>query len=328
MTTISLDTVITDDPAFIVRERRLDESTVAAYAEEPERLPAVEVWPDPESGFIFLLDGQHRVAAARRRGLPEIPVVFFEGSRVEAEARARVANLWHGLPLTATERRRVRLEVIERLHEYSNNWIAEDFLRCSSNTVAQLRVSLEEAGRIPRLERFQRKGGGTVARQRASANVNDDAAEKVVDDGLFGTERNIRPPKDLLAPDPVPDNNDGGYNVADDGDDDDEPGMGRAGRNGSGSGSSGSSRGGAMFQQDAPALPPQPRQVTLRAAQIGEPLAIEVIVYVNGKSHSTPVTLMVAEGPISGVPETGPDHQQALIISADVARKMGLLIGI
>ncbi len=319
MTTILLNTIITNDPTFIIREQRLDEATVSAYAEEPERLPAVEVWPDPDSGHIFLLDGQHRVAVAQRRGLTDIPVTFFEGSRVEAEARARVANLWHGLPLTAAERRRVRLEVIERLYEYSNNWIAEDFLRCSSNTVARLRLNLEEAGRIPKLDRFQRKGGGTVARQRDTHN--DDAAEKVADDGLFGTERNIRPPKDLLEPEPEPDNNDGGYNVAADGDDDnDDTGTAgtRSGRNGNGN---------TMFQQTAPTLPRQPQQVTLRAAQIGEPLAIEVVVYVNGKSHSTPVTLLVADGPISGVPETGPDHRQALIISADVARKMGLLVG-
>lgn len=317
MTTISIDTIITEDPNFIIRQQRLDEATVAAYAEEPERLPAVEVWPDPESGYIFLLDGQHRVAAARRRGLAEIPVTFFEGSRTEAEARARVANLWHGLPLTAAERRKARLEVIERLHEYSNNWIAEDFLRCSSNTVAQLRLNLEEAGRIPRLERFLRKGGGTVARQHKDAN--SDAEEAVADDGLFGTERNIRPPKDLLAPEPEPNNNDGGYNVAADGDDDEEDNSLNPGRNG------GSDR--AVFQQSIATLPRQPRQVTLRAAQVGEPLAVEVVLYVNGQSHSTPVTLLIADGAISGVPETGPDHHQALIITAEVARRMGLLVG-
>jgi len=317
MTIISIDTIITEDPHFIIRQQRLDEATVAAYAEEPERLPAVEVWPDPDSGYIFLLDGQHRVAAAQRRGLAEIPVFFFEGNRVEAEARARVANLWHGLPLTAAERRQARLEVIERLYEYSNNWIAEDFLRCSGHTVAQLRLNLEEAGRIPRLERFKRKGGGTVARQRK--NENSDAEETVADDGLFGAERNIRPPQDLLAPEPEPDNNDGGYNVAADGDDDEEEGGRASGRNG------GSDR--ATFQQAAPTLPRQPRPVTLRAAQVGEAMAVEVILYIDGQSHSTPVTLLVADGPISGVPETGPNHRQALIITADVARQMGLLVG-
>ncbi len=321
MTTIALNAIITDDPAFIVRDQRLDETTVAVYAEEPERLPAVEVWRDPAGDRIFLLDGQHRVAAARRRNLTEIPVNYFEGNRAEAEARSRAANLWHGLPLTATERRRVRLEVIERLYEYSNNWIAEDFLRCSPATVANLRLSLEEAGRIPKLDRFQRKGGGTIARQRD--NHNDDAEEKVPDDGLFGTERNIRPPADLLAPEPKPNNNDGGYDVGADGNDDDddtEAGSGRPQPGGNG--------GGAMFQQAAPALPPQPRQVTLRAAQIGEPLALEVVLYINGEAHSTPVTLLVADGPIAGLPATGPDHQQALIISATAARRMGLLVGI
>jgi hypothetical protein len=315
MTTILLDYLITDDSAFIVRDQRLDESTVTAYAEEPERLPPVEVWREPDTGQVYLLDGQHRVEAARRRRLAEIPITTFEGSRPEAEARARVANLWHGLPLTGSERRRVRMEVIERLYEYSNNWIAEDFLRCSSNTVAALRSNLEEAGRIPRLERFQRKGGGTTPRTRE--HINDDAEDKVADDGLFGAERNIRPPADLLAPDPIPNNNDGGYDAGADNDDDDEPSGGEPARPNDGGG-----RGTALFQQTAPALP---RQITLKLAQIGEPLAVEVVLYVNGEAHSVPVTLLVADGPISGLPETGPDHQRAFIIGAETARKMGLL---
>ena len=321
MTTILLDYLITDDPTFIVRDKRLDEATVTAYTEEPERLPPVEVWREPDTGQIYLLDGQHRVEAARRRRLTEIPITTFEGSRPEAEARARVANLWHGLPLTGAERRRVRMEVIERLYEYSNNWIAEDFLRCSSNTVAALRSNLEEAGRIPRLERFQRKGGGTTPRVRE--NVNDDAEDKVLDDGLFGTERNIRPPADLLDKEIIPNNNDGGYNAgADDDDDDDNDGGGKfGGKRLEADDDGGSRQQTAMFEHAAPALP---RQVTLRLAQLGEPLAAEVVMYINGQAHSIPVTLLVADGMIAGLPETGPDHHRALVIGAGMARKMGL----
>ncbi|MCG3212608.1 MAG: hypothetical protein FOGNACKC_06278 [Anaerolineae bacterium] len=318
MNTLEINSIITDDPAFIVRDERLDETTIAAYAEEPERLPAVEVWADPASGYIFLLDGQHRLAAHQRRGLAEIPVTFFEGSRAEAEARARVANLLHGLQLTGAERRRARLEVIERLYEYSNNWIAEDFLRCSSSTVAALRAGLEEAGRIPRLTRLKRKDGGTTPR---TYDTNADADDKAPDDGLFGSERDIKPPVDLLEPEPAPDNNDGGYNVAEDGDGEDDEGGGLP------SDRHAKVDSGAGFSPSESTPRQRVSQTTLKLAQLGEALALEVTLYVDGAAQSVPVTLLIADGPVAGAPETTPEHRNVLVIEAGTARSLGLLFG-
>lgn len=335
-TTVEISVITTDDPAFVVRDERLNEATVTEYAEEPERLPAIEVWHDPDSDQVYLLDGQHRLAAHQRRGLAEIAALYFEGSRAEAEARARVANLWHGLHLTGAERRRARLEVVERLHEYSNHWIAEDFLRCSSNTVAALRVNLEEAGRIPKLTRLKKRDGGTTPR---TYDANTDAEEKTVDDGLFGSERSIKSSTDLMEPDNNNNNNNGGYNVAEDGDDDedDEAGGGlfadHRAKTDSGAGfsphstdpstSSGSVSGQAS--EGTARKGGKASQTTLKLAHLGEALALEAVLYIDGEAQSVPVTLLIADGAVAGLPETAPGHDNALIISADIARAMGLL---
>lgn len=314
MEIIEISTIITADPDFIVRDQLLNKTTVTEYAEEPERLPAIELWRDPDTEQLYLLDGQHRIAAHQQRNLPEIAATFFAGTRQEAEARARVANLWHGLSLTGKERRRVRMEVVERLHPYSNNWIAEDFLRCSPNTVAALRVGLEEAGRIPKLDRLKRKGGGTIPRTNAGKDEDDKP-----DDGLFGSERNIKPPADLMEPEPEPDNNDGGYNVGRDHDEHESTAPGlpsdRLER-----------RGGGDFSPPE-GSPKGAQQATLKLAQIGPALAVEVIMHIDDKPHSVPVTLLIADGAVAGIPETAPGHANVLVIGADVARGMGLLIG-
>jgi len=325
MQTIAIDSIITDDPAFIVRDEVLNEATVTTYAEEPDRLPAIEVWRDPDTGQVYLLDGQHRLAAHRQRAMADIPVIYFEGSRVEAEARARVANLQHGLALSGPERRRARLEVVERLYEYSNHWIAEDFLRCSSNTVAALRSSLEEAGRIPKLDRMKRKGGGSTPR---SYDENGDAEDESPDDGLFGNERNIKPPADLLEPEEKPNNNDGGYNAGGDDEEDDDSGglpSDRPAKTDAGAGFSPHSTGSGQASDGTVRKGGKAGQTTLKLAQVGEPLAVEVVLYVDGDAHSIPVTLLMAEGAIAGAPETTPEHPHVLAISADLGRAMGLL---
>lgn len=314
MDTLLLTDILCDEQAFIIRRirnsegRPVDDDTVALYAEEPERLPPVEVWRDPESDQVYLLDGQHRYEAHRRRALEGIWVVYFEGTRLEAEARARVANFKHGLRLGAAEQRQARLEVIERLYEYSNNWLAEDFLGCSPNTVAALRASLEEAGRIPRLGRFKRKNGGTIPR-----NYEDGEVE--ADDMPDATA--IQPPPGMIEAGPEPDGSGGGYRAEEDGGGEElniapPPGAAEPAP---------SPWEGEEFSRRAG----RPRQTTLKLAQLGEALAAEVVLYLDGQPYSIPATLLIADGAISGVPETAPDHQQVLVIGRQIAEEMGLL---
>lgn len=304
MPTIEIERIITDDPAFLVRDQLLDEATVAAYAEEPERLPPVELWSEPDTNAIYPLDGQHRLAAHRQRDLAQIAVTYFEGDRAEAEARARTANLRHGLRLSAAEQRRARLEVIERLYERSNNWIAED-LHCSPNTVAALRAKLEEAGRIPRLDRLKRKGGGDTPRHY----------ETEAEEETGPAASNVQPPSDLMEPEPEPDNQDGGYDV------EDSEGAAKP----TGGGEPASSRpepaGDDFSPSDHTAV-----NTTLKLAQLGQPLAMEATLYVDDQAHSIPVTLLAANGPIAGAPQTAPDHTNILVIGADTARRLGLIL--
>jgi hypothetical protein len=128
MTQLPITQIIIDDPAFYLRD--LDPTTVSRYAEDIERLPPIEVWqadgfgvsaarpssPGSQSnGAVYLVDGRHRLEAHLQCARDEISVVYFEGSRPEAEARARAANLTHALPLTAAQRRQAQVEILERL---------------------------------------------------------------------------------------------------------------------------------------------------------------------------------------------------------------------
>lgn len=87
------------DPTLNVREG-LDEETVARYMECFEELPPVDVF---DGGL--LVDGFHRVEAAKRLGLEEIEAKQHKGDRRAALVFAAIANTDHGKPLTQKERR-------------------------------------------------------------------------------------------------------------------------------------------------------------------------------------------------------------------------------
>ncbi|RME74790.1 MAG: hypothetical protein D6784_09265 [Chloroflexi bacterium] len=308
--------------------RPLDEETVQRYQEVVDRLPPVEGWQDPDSGDLYLVDGRHRCEARRREGYDDVELVLFEGSRVDAEVRAFSANLPHPLPLTKLQRKRAIAEIVRRRYTRSNSWIAEE-AGCSPQTVARIREELEAGGKIPVLDRFERKGGGTVPREynriqtegksdSLLGNTPDFFDEVEAAEKANREKPGVRPPDDLLSPEKPA--RDGGYDISEDGDDEE-------------------------YEAAGPIItglePPDPQalarvreysggtsQHTLKFARLdtgGVP--IEVIIYVDGKPYTVPVTLLLAEGAIYGVPETSlPDYQRsALVLSAEMARQMKLI---
>jgi len=296
---------IIDDPAFQLREP--DAVTVSRYAEDVEQLPPIEVWR--ENGSAYLVDGRHRIEAHKKRELETIQVVYFEGSRAEAEARARSANLTHALPLTAAQRRQARCDILERLYEYNNLWLAQDHMHCSKNTVAALREKLEEAERIPRLDEFLCRDGSTTPRTKEK-NVDEEP-----DDDLFGERRDIQPPEDLLEPEQEPDNNDGDYNV-----EEDEPEIESA--------PSAPKSGGVVDEPssggDYGHAAEKARNAAIKLAQLGDPYAVEVVMYVDDEPHAIPVTMLIAEGPVAGVEEAAPGHINVLVVGREIAEKLML----
>jgi hypothetical protein len=133
------------DPNLNLRDR-LDDFTVERYAEAWERLPPVTVYEI--EGRWLLADGFHRHAAAVRLGKKKIQAEVKPGTFTDALDFVSSVNLFHGLPLTRSERRRA-VDVKLRLHhDWSDRRMAEE-LAVSRELVAKTRRNLIEAGQIP-----------------------------------------------------------------------------------------------------------------------------------------------------------------------------------
>lgn len=141
---VALDDLILD-PNLNLRDR-LDDFTVERYAEAWDRLPPITVYDIDERWLIA--DGFHRHAAAVMLGKRTIPVEIRVGSFDDALDYVSSVNLFHGLPLSRTERRRA-VEVKLRLHhDWSDRRTAEE-LGVSRELVAKIRKQLIEGAQIP-----------------------------------------------------------------------------------------------------------------------------------------------------------------------------------
>jgi hypothetical protein len=141
---VPLDELILD-PALNLRDR-LDQDTVDRYMDSFDRLPPVTVFL--VDGRWLLADGIHRHAAAVTLGRRTLPAEVRAGSFEEALDFVAGANLFHGLPLSRSERRRA-IEVKLRLHhERSDRHLSEE-MGVGRELVAEIRRSLIEGGQIP-----------------------------------------------------------------------------------------------------------------------------------------------------------------------------------
>ncbi len=117
-----------------VRSAGLDEAHVALLTEMEGRWPPIVIWGDE----CLVVDGAHRVAAARRLGYHQIAAVRFEGTRDEAFLESVRQNVSHGLPLTVGDRRRAAVQVLTRHGDWSDRRVAW-LCGLSGKTVARLR---------------------------------------------------------------------------------------------------------------------------------------------------------------------------------------------
>jgi hypothetical protein len=72
-----------------------------------------------------VIDGMHRLRAARLLGRETIEVRFFDGTEAELLAAAVKANSGHGLPLTLADREAAASRMIGLVPWQSDRWIAE-----------------------------------------------------------------------------------------------------------------------------------------------------------------------------------------------------------
>lgn len=124
-----------------LRSGGLDEAHVAALAELEGDWPPLLVWAEHPN---VVLDGAHRIAAAKRLGLAAVRVVTFHGTSDEAFVEAVRRNVSHGLPLSVNDRMRAGQQILARHGDWSDRRIAEA-CALSPHTVARLRSAASRA---------------------------------------------------------------------------------------------------------------------------------------------------------------------------------------
>jgi ParB-like chromosome segregation protein Spo0J len=162
-----------------LRSEGLDASHVAAFCELEGQWPPLLVWGrHPE----VVLDGAHRLAAARKLGHETVQVVVFDGDADQAFVEAVRRNVDHGLPLTVSDRARAGEHLLRRHPDWSDRRIAE-VCGLSPHTVAKLRTELPSA-----------RGTAKPPVERSAKVVEPCSAERIVDlESRLGRDGKARP---------------------------------------------------------------------------------------------------------------------------------------
>src|SRR5450759_935455 len=101
-------------PEYQLREK-LEAWKVEEYGAVFERLPPVLV--GKVDGHLYLLDGWHRVAAARRVGREKVAALIIETDAATAFSLAIRGNAMHGLPLRTKEKKAAARGMLVRFPE-------------------------------------------------------------------------------------------------------------------------------------------------------------------------------------------------------------------
>lgn len=116
------------------RTQFCDARHVAALAEVLDEVPPILV----HASTMRVIDGVHRVHAARSLGRATIRAVLFRGNEAEAHIEAIRSNVAHGKPLSLGEREAAAQRILELVPSWSDRRIAV-VSGLSPKTVARLR---------------------------------------------------------------------------------------------------------------------------------------------------------------------------------------------
>ena len=136
-----------------LREDGVDPRHVELLSEIEGHWSPVLVW-GPDN---LVVDGAHRVAAAKRLGLATILAQSFDGSKVDAFVESVQRNSQHGLPLTLRDRIRATRRIVQIHPEWSDRRIAK-VCGLSSTTVGRVRRDTFTADAVPPLTRIGMDG--------------------------------------------------------------------------------------------------------------------------------------------------------------------------
>jgi hypothetical protein len=117
-----------------IRSGNLDDDHVALLMETADQWPPIVVWGDE----CLVVDGAHRLEAARRLGRTTVAAVRFLGTQDEAFVESVRRNVDHGLPLTLGDRRRAAHRVLAGHPEWSDRRIGS-LCGLSGKSVGRLR---------------------------------------------------------------------------------------------------------------------------------------------------------------------------------------------
>jgi hypothetical protein len=155
------------------RAETVDQGHVAALVEVLGDLPPIVV----HKTSMRVIDGVHRVLAARLAGRPTVRGVLFEGDEVAARIEAVRCNVAHGKPLTLAERQSAALGVLSTIPHWSDRRIAE-VTGLSPKTVGRLRTRATVDSDQPRV----RVGRDERARPVDTEQLRRRVAEAIEDD--------------------------------------------------------------------------------------------------------------------------------------------------
>ncbi|MBX7470196.1 ParB/RepB/Spo0J family partition protein [Streptomyces sp. MAG02] len=124
-------------PSDSPRGGSCDEGHVRALADSGREFEAIVV----HRPTMRVVDGMHRLGAARLRGQDTIAVRFFDGAEADAYVLSVQLNVRHGLPLSRAERRAAAERILHSHPHWSDRAIAER-TGLSGKTVGKLRESM------------------------------------------------------------------------------------------------------------------------------------------------------------------------------------------
>ncbi|MEU8194184.1 ParB N-terminal domain-containing protein [Microbispora amethystogenes] len=149
-----------------------DRAHAQRLAQTETPLPPILVHRDT----MRVIDGMHRLRAARLNGRRHIEVTFFDGSEEDAFVRAVEENVAHGLPLSLADRKDAALRILAAYPQWSDRAIATrtglaaktvGALRdCSSGETPRSNTRLGSDGRVRPLS-------ATEGRKRAAEAISE-----------------------------------------------------------------------------------------------------------------------------------------------------------
>jgi ParB-like chromosome segregation protein Spo0J len=179
---------------------------VRGLAEIGEGLPPILVYRPT----MQVIDGMHRLSAARLNGQEAIQVEFFDGIEEEVFLLAVKANVEHGLPLTLADRR-AAAERIVRTHRGLSDRAIATAVGLSAGTVAAIRRGSDDPagpnmriGLDGRMRPIDSADGRRIASELIAAHPERSLRKIARESGIsLGTAHDVRE-RVRAGHDPVP----------------------------------------------------------------------------------------------------------------------------